>query len=153
MVDRIDRKILNELYLDSDRSRKVIGKAVNLSEPSLSKKITNLKAEKVIRKFSINIDYDKAGFNTNSVTLIRMHDQHRHKQLELVEKLRKINEAIEVYSVLGSWDVYVRWLCKSNAHVMEIISKVLMPDETVGHTETITLGEEYKREQGPLLEQ
>jgi DNA-binding Lrp family transcriptional regulator len=151
MVDRIDRKILNELYVDSDRSRKVIGKLVALSEPSLSKKIAMLRAEKVIKNFSVDIDYESVGFNTNSVTLIRIHDAHKDKQTALVQKIAKINEAIEVYMILGPWDVYVRWLCKSNARVMEIINDKLLSDESVAHTETITLGVEFKRVRGPLL--
>src|SRR5262249_55475218 len=54
-MDATDRKVLNELYSDSDRSRKVIARAVNLSEPSLSKKITNLQADGIIENFTVKI--------------------------------------------------------------------------------------------------
>jgi DNA-binding Lrp family transcriptional regulator len=151
MADSTERRILNELYNDADRSRKVIGKRVGLSEPSLSKRISELRADGVIKNFSINIDYAKVGFNTSAFTLIRLHDQHKEKATALVEKLSKLNEAVEVYTVLGTWDVYVRWLCHSPAQVMALIKDTLLSEESVGHTETITLAEESKREHGPAL--
>lgn len=151
MADSSEKRILNELYSNSDRARKRIARAVELSEPSLSKKIGLLQQDGLLKNFTINIDYDKAGYNTNSVTLVRMHDQHKDQQNSLVEKLSQVNEAIEVYKILGSWDIYVRWLCSSNAQVMNLVENIISTHESVAHTETITLGQEYKRERGPSL--
>jgi DNA-binding Lrp family transcriptional regulator len=147
--DLTEKRILNALYGNSHRSRKLIAKEVGLSEPSLSKKIATLEHDGVIKNFSINVDYERAGYNTDSVTLIRLNDQHKDKQTAIVEKLAKINEAVEVYTVLGSWDIYVRWICKSNGQVMELVQQHIVG---IGQTETLTLGEKYKRENGPLLE-
>jgi Lrp/AsnC family leucine-responsive transcriptional regulator len=148
-MDATDRKILNQLYAQADHARKVTAKKVGLSEPSLSKKIANLRADGIIKNFSVNIDYARTGYDTHSVTLIRLHDQHRDKQTVLVEKISKINEAVEVYTVLGVWDIFVRWVCSSNARVMELVKNSILAEPGIDHIETITLGEEYKREFGP----
>ncbi len=149
MTDATDKKILDLLYSDADRPRKVIAKQVSLSEPSLSKKITFLQASKVIKSFSIDVSYEEIGYGTNSVTLIRMHDQYKGKVAPLISKIVKLNEAIEVYSILGVWDIYVRWLCRNNSQIMKALESIT--DESVAHTETITLATEHKRERGPKL--
>lgn len=151
-MDGTDRRILNALYLNADRSRKAIAREVGLSEPSLSKKIGNLQQDGVLKSFTINIDYEKAGFNTHSISLIRLNDQHKGGGAALVERLGKVNEAVEVYMILGNWDVYVRWVCASNAQVMNLIKRWILSEDSVGHVETITLGQEIKRERGPLYQ-
>ena len=60
-LDRVDRKILNELYNDSRLSMRELAKRVNLSAPSTSERVRKLESEGVIQKYTIDIDYKKAG--------------------------------------------------------------------------------------------
>ena len=60
-LDRVDRKILNELYNDSRLSMRELAKRVNLSAPSTAERVRKLESEGVIQKYTIDIDYKKAG--------------------------------------------------------------------------------------------
>lgn len=44
-LDRVDRKILNELYNDSRLSMRELAKRVNLSAPSTSERVRKLESE------------------------------------------------------------------------------------------------------------
>lgn len=48
-LDRVDRKILNELYNDSRLSMRELAKRVNLSAPSTSERVRKLESEGVIQ--------------------------------------------------------------------------------------------------------
>lgn len=58
-LDRVDRKILNELYNDSRLSMRELAKRVNLSAPSTAERVRKLESEGVIQKYTIDIDYKK----------------------------------------------------------------------------------------------
>ena len=49
-LDRVDRKILNELYNDSRLSMRELAKRVNLSAPSTAERVRKLESEGVIQK-------------------------------------------------------------------------------------------------------
>ena len=48
-LDRVDRKILNELYNDSRLSMRELAKRVNLSAPSTAERVRKLESEGVIQ--------------------------------------------------------------------------------------------------------
>ncbi len=148
-MDLTDRKILDALVKDSDVPRRDVARQVQISEGSLSKRISALKEEGLIREFSLNIDYDKAGFHTNAFTLLRLKEQERDSSVRVVQRLAKLDEVIEVYSIFGEWDIYVRWLCRNNAHLMDVLKDVLSQD--IAQAQTVTLGQEHKRSRGPHL--
>jgi DNA-binding Lrp family transcriptional regulator len=80
-----------------------------------------------------------------------MHDQHKDRHAALVNNIARLNEAIEVYTIFGEWDIYVRWLCESNARVMELLRDTILTDQGVEHVETLTLAQEFRRERGPMF--
>jgi len=148
-MDRTDQRILDALLENSDRSRRDIARRVGISEPSVSKKIANLKSEGLIRGFTVNIDYDKVGFHTNAITFLRLRNQSRETAATVVQSFWKVNEAVEIYSTFGEWHLYVRWHCRSNAHLMDLLKNAMPPE--VEHSQTVTFGEEHKREKSPRL--
>lgn len=152
MVDDTDKKILTALRKDSDRARNLIAKEAGLSEPNLSKRVKLLQHDKILKKFTVALDFDKLGFDTHSVTLIKMKEQGQDDAL--IRKLTTINEAIEIYSLLGEWDLFVRWNGQNPAEVMGRINEIQKDPAiagTIERTETLQLGQCLKRESGPSL--
>jgi DNA-binding Lrp family transcriptional regulator len=149
-VDSTDKKILDALYVDAYKSQKHISHSIGISEPNYSNRVTALKRDGVIKNFTVNIEYDKVGYGTHAVTLIKFSDQRKDNLQAVIESLLKVNIAIEIYEIFGQWDIYVRWLAKSNTDIRKMID--VIDSVTKGaHTETITLAQEHKWERGPLL--
>jgi len=148
-MDEIDRKILQQLYLDSSRTQKEIADSVNITEPTLSKRIRALRQDGVIKRFSADLDYAQAGYNVHCITLIKLEKQDLSNRGDMLKKLRSFNEVVEVYSAFGDYDFCVRWLCASNAKVQLLLDEAITPDV---HVKTIVLAQEYKRERGPNIE-
>lgn len=150
MVDETDIQIVKNLSENADRPRKQIAKQIGISESSLSKRIDELSRTGIIKKFTVSIDYESLGYSTHAVSLIRMKEQQTEAAENLLAQITQINEAVEVYTTLGPWDIFVRWICKSPGHVQQLVNTFLH-DSSVGHIETTTLGTAAKRENGPLI--
>jgi DNA-binding Lrp family transcriptional regulator len=145
-----DLEILDQLSRDSDRSRKTISVAVGISEPSLSKRISVLQAEGVITRFTIDINYEAVGYAVHAFSLVKLKQQNAAGTAAVVERVKQLNEAMEIYSSFGDTDLFIRWICKNPAALMHAVSRIT-DDENVAHVETVTLAQVHKSERGPLL--
>ena len=149
-LDRLDRKILDSLTSDSKGSQKLLSASLGISEPSITKRKRDLEGKKIIKNYSINIGYDRIGYTTNAVTLVKLKVQKNEVINAIVAELLKINDAIEVYTVFGEWDIFVRWMSTSPARVSEFV-QLISENESVAHTQTVQLASEHKRVHGPKL--
>ncbi|MFA9555831.1 Lrp/AsnC family transcriptional regulator [Evansella sp. AB-rgal1] len=60
-IDDIDRMILDELHNNSRLSMSEIGRRVNLSSPSVTERVRQMESYGIIKKYTLEIDYDKLG--------------------------------------------------------------------------------------------
>lgn len=70
-IDEIDSKILQMLEQDSRTSFREMSRALNLSEAGIRKRVIALQNNKVIKKFTIEIDPSKIGINSMSLVGLR----------------------------------------------------------------------------------
>lgn len=69
-IDAKDRKIIDILLDDAERSLRKIAKEVSLSPSSVRNRILRLKRIGVIKKFTISLDYHKLGYNIQVIIMI-----------------------------------------------------------------------------------
>lgn len=60
-IDGIDKKILDELQKNSRLSMSELGRRVNLSSPSVTERVRQMESFGVIKKYTLEIDYEKLG--------------------------------------------------------------------------------------------
>jgi DNA-binding Lrp family transcriptional regulator len=149
MPDKIDMQILRLLLKDAGKSRKFMAREVGISEPSLSKRISALQQDGIIRNFSAVLDYDKLGFTSHTLTYIKIVDEHKATSASIVEEIAKLDEAVEVFQFFGEWDIVVRWMTRSNSAAMDALSRVI-GSEMIRTTKTEVLAKTIKRNFGPL---
>lgn len=149
-VPDLDIKILNELERDANRSRKLIARSLDISEPTLSKRISQLVDDGIIRSFTIDIDYEAMSFRSAALTLLKLREPTTQDIEVVVEACIQIPECIEVYHTLGEWDICIRWMCEDNASVLRLLGTILN-DASIARSETITLAGTAKRVRGVPL--
>lgn len=66
-MDLIDKQILKELMIDSNNSLNNIGKKLNTSKVTISKRINNLKENKIIKDYSIKLNYKLLNFQEYNI--------------------------------------------------------------------------------------
>lgn len=129
-LDRVDRKILNELYNDSRLSMRELAKRVNLSAPSTSERVRKLESEGVIQKYTIDIDYKKAGLVLDCILEITLKNGDTTRMQQFIQSYPS---ASFCYRVTGSLCYIVKISVPSLVELEEFINDVSSYATTVSH--------------------
>lgn len=131
-LDHIDSKILRSLKRDSETSLHNLSEEVGLSKTALHRRISKLKSNKVIRKFTIDIDPNCSALGTMAIVSII---KNKTSSIDIANKLRKISEVTNCYSVTGKVSLMLQIRFNDTAHLQEILEKIQKID---GVEQTIT---------------
>lgn len=99
-MDAIDRRILQNLKEDARASFTYIAKRVGLSEAAVRRRVRNLSASGVIKKFTIDTE---VGHAANAIILVSVNPSVPTSQVS--EKLRMIVGVETVYEITGQYDI------------------------------------------------
>jgi len=108
-LDLKDRKILNELDINSRQSFTKISKAVGLSKEVVNYRIKRLIKEGIIKSFYPIINITKLGFSSFRIFL-RFQNLSTEKEKGIVNYLKNQDSVGWIVSVKGNWDInFVTW--------------------------------------------
>lgn len=127
MADLSDKelKVLRALAAGSDRPQKLLAASAGLSETDFSRTKNELISKDVIRKFTIEIDYPKAGYPDIGVLFASVRD--RQKAAQTAHDIRDtVPEAIAIFEVFGKdYDLVIKLMGKNNSQLREAEEKIL----------------------------
>jgi Lrp/AsnC family transcriptional regulator, leucine-responsive regulatory protein len=119
MLDKIDKKIVEELQKDADRKIHQLEKSTHLPRSTIHNRIQKLKKDKVITKIKAVIDPEKLDLKVCAlVHIIVSSKQGVHP---IAEKLAKIPNVEEVYITAGEFDIILKARFRSNKELSEFI--------------------------------
>lgn len=144
-LDDNDRAILRELLQDAHYSLKQLSENTGLLAPSLSRRISRLRDIGVIQKFTLDLDYVRAGFGVTALILVRL------KSIKEFEAhIKRMPNVVEAYALLGTQDYCLKVICETNFALMEITQDI-MSIECVLDTQTSIVTLETKNEHAQLF--
>lgn len=117
--DDLDRRLLYELYHDGALSVPTLSKKLNSNNSVLYSRIKRLVRNKVIKKFTIQVDESKLGMGVRAEVGI---NRSPKRKSEIHKKLIEIPEVVSITEVTGRFDIIV------SLHVPDL--------ETLHHTVT-----------------
>ncbi len=100
-LDDIDLKILKILEEDSKTNYRDIAKSVDIAIGTVSNRINNLKAKGIIKKFTIDMDTHKIGYEITAIILLQIAGEYIN---EVEEELRENPNVYAIYDTTGDWD-------------------------------------------------
>ena len=98
--DKIDEKIIGYLKEDSRESFVDIGKKLKLSESAVRRRVKNLVDNKVIKKFTLELNEENA---TSAIVLVSVDSATDTSKVSL--KLAKLEGVKTVYEITGQYDI------------------------------------------------
>ena len=100
-LDRIDRRILNELQRDGGLSNQQLAERIGLSSSPCSRRVKQLEDAGVIEKRVTLLDRRKLGLTLTVLIQISM-DRHTPERFEAFEgKIKTYSEVLECYLITG----------------------------------------------------
>jgi Lrp/AsnC family transcriptional regulator for asnA, asnC and gidA len=105
-IDKLDREILQLLEEDGKMPYTEIAKKLIVSHGTIHLRINKLESMGIIKGTGLRIDYQKLGYDVT--TLLGIHLKSAKDQSKVVEKLKQINEVVEVYYTTGAYALIVK---------------------------------------------
>ena len=118
-MDKIDQKILSELSNDSAISIPKLAEKINVNSSVVYSRIKRLVKNKLIERFTIEINNKELGYGVKSVTGINMDTKQRDN---IIQELFKVSGVSEVAEVTGRFDILVTMYAESLSDMYKIVS-------------------------------
>jgi DNA-binding Lrp family transcriptional regulator len=147
-IDDIDRQIINALCIDGRASVSSLAKMLDLNISSVSKRLSHLFEENVIR-VQAHVDYNKVGYHARAFVLIRA-------QNNMIESICKtINNFTEVQTVItliNGYDIFLGTVSYDSESLYSLVNQKIAVIPGVHNVEVWVRGKNFKRYFGPLPE-
>ena len=131
-IDETDQKIIDSLVENSKLSYRQIAKKLMISAATVMHRVQRLEAIGIIKKYTVNLDYEKLGFDIAVCIDIRV---AKGKLFEVERQIAKLPNAQAVYDITGAFDAIV--IAKfHNRKELDTFVKKIQTYDFVERTET-----------------
>ncbi|MBI2655153.1 Lrp/AsnC family transcriptional regulator [Candidatus Woesearchaeota archaeon] len=131
-LDETDKKILNAVIENSRLSLRQIAKKLGVSVATVMHRLNRLEDEKIVKKYTSYLDYEKIGYDVEVIIEIRI---SKGKLLEVEKRLAVHPNVFGIYDVTGAFDAVVLARFR-NRRQMDNFLKKIQTYEFVERTET-----------------
>jgi len=123
-------KILSELSSDASISVPKLAQKINTNSSVVYSRIKRLLKQKLIKKFTIDVNDKELGYGVKSVTGINMDSKKRDS---IIEQLFSIDGVREISEVTGRFDIMVTMYARNLNEMHKVVSgKIGKIDGIVG---------------------
>ena len=112
-------KILSELSSDASISVPKLAEKINTNSSVVYSRIKRLLKQKLIKKFTIDVNDKELGYGVKSVTGINMDSKKRDS---IIEQLFSIDGVREISEVTGRFDIMVTMYAKNLNDMHKVVS-------------------------------
>lgn len=119
-LDKLDQKIITELFHDARISHSQLGKKVGASKEVINYRISRLLKQGIITQFIPLLDFSRLGYLNYRVQL---KFNHRNKEA-WSSFFNSIPQTSWLVELQGNWDLVATFWVKSNVEFFEIVSKI-----------------------------
>ncbi|MEM3096683.1 MAG: Lrp/AsnC family transcriptional regulator [Nitrososphaerota archaeon] len=135
-LDEKDIKIIQELQVDSSQSITTIAARLKMPRTTVQERIKRLRAQGVLRKFTVQLDYSKMGKPVTAFILVSVGMSSSIPQKVLAQEIAKLPDVVEVHIIAGEWDILVKVRSESMQTIGSLVVDRLRSMEGVARTVT-----------------
>lgn len=103
-LDDIDRKLLKELLMNSNRSQRELAKSIGVSTATVINHIQRLESAGVIKDYTVMLDYERLGYELTAIVEMTV---SRGKLIEVEKAVSKLPYVCAVYDITGEIDAII----------------------------------------------
>ncbi len=125
LLEALDYEIIRTLQRDARSSFRDISRKIGIAVGTVQSRVRKMLDAKVIKGFSVDLDYSKMGYSITAVILLQI----KGKRLRDVEaKLAGIKNVCAVYDITGDFDVVMIAKFQNSSELDRFIKDVLAMD-------------------------
>ena len=119
-MDEIDLKILKLLTQDAKMSFADLGEKVHLTAPAVHARVKKMEKSGIIKNYSVDIDYEKAGLSVTAFVLLRT----KMRCSDAGKHLKKYPEIEQCYSVAGEDDLILKTRTQTPLELQNLLDRM-----------------------------
>ncbi|WP_431165371.1 Lrp/AsnC family transcriptional regulator [Tenacibaculum halocynthiae] len=127
MVDEIDLKIINILKEISRISFADLGREISLSPSSIRERVKNLEDNEVIKKYSIDINNKKLGYDLEAFILLKVFPGKLKNMLSIISSFEEVKE---VHRITGNQNIHLKIVVKDQQHLQSLLDNLMEYGDT-----------------------
>ncbi len=147
MIDRKDVEILKRLKTDSRTPMGIIGNKMDISKATVSRRVARMEDEKIIRKYSMDIDLASIGVMKSLVMMQIVGTP----TAVIIDQLKGYEEIGHIYKTFGDHNIICEIYTKNVDEIYEMIQSKLLKMPSVRNVEVdVLIGQETLNENADL---
>ena len=140
----MDLKILSELSSDASISVPKLSEKINTNSSVVYSRIKRLVRQKLIQRYTIEVNDKELGYAVKSVTGVNMDSKKRD---QIIDSLFEIDGVREISEVTGRFDIMVTMYAKSLSEMHKVVSEKIGKIDGILGSESFI---EMKRRSKPM---
>ncbi|WP_235945287.1 Lrp/AsnC family transcriptional regulator [Metallococcus carri] len=150
MLDDLDRRLL--LLLDEDPAIGVLGasRRLGVARGTVQSRLDRLRERGVIASTAPTLSPAALGYPVTAFCTLSIAQRNGHRRI--VEHLRAIPEVLEIQTITGDGDLFVRVVARDNADLQRVIDLVVEDAQVTRSSTVIALAELLPHRTRALLE-
>ena len=120
-VDKIDIQILKILTEDGKKSNRKIAETLERSPVTINKRIDGLLKKGIIKKYNVDIDYEKLGYEIIALIEITI---SKGMMIEVEQGIAQHPNVFAVYDLTGQYDAIILARFKTRTKLSELVKKI-----------------------------
>jgi Lrp/AsnC family transcriptional regulator, leucine-responsive regulatory protein len=151
IMDKYDLKLLRLLQKNNRLTTEELSREVNLSQSAVQRRITKLRAEKIIEADVSIISQKALGIGITCVVDVILHEGNSKAIDSFKAEMNKCTEVSLCYYVTGSYDFVLIVNTKDMVHFEEFQKTKLMDNPNLKHFYTHVVMDKVKTSYGPAI--
>jgi len=144
-IDGIDKIILKNLMNDARIPVLSIAREVGISGAAIHQRLRKLEKSGLLKGSKFIINPEALGYKTLAFVGIFLDTSSTYK--DALKQLESVDEVVESHYTTGNYAIFVKILCRDNAHLMQVLNKQIQAIKGVLRTETfISLDQQIDRQ-------
>ena len=137
-LDKVDLVIIKNLLKDGRSSFSGIAKQIGLTDVAIKKRVESLKRKGVLSSITANLNLKVLGFENPIYIQIR---SEIGKNKDLFKKLNDFDCLVELYQVLGEYNLLAKLVVKDLGEAEKVIAKLGLLDGIIDLKTLVVLSE------------
>ncbi len=147
-LDKIDQIILQALLQDGRASFSAIARETNLTDVAIKKRVESLKRKGIITNITVDLNYKSLGYENPIFVQIRTEVA---KNRDIVKKLIGMDFVIELYQVLGEYNLVAKIIVPSLDNAEKSINQLGLIDGILDVKTMVVLSDLKKTKSLPSM--
>ncbi|MEM0156482.1 MAG: Lrp/AsnC family transcriptional regulator [Thermoplasmataceae archaeon] len=143
-LDAKDILILNHLKQNGRDKISEISSKLDIPRATVFERMEKLRREGFIKRYTLDMDYDKLGFSIMSYILIEFDFKSPVNQRELVEQIARLDNVISASIIAGNWDIIVLAVARNMKELSELVLDNLKGMKGISKTLSVPVFEHIK---------